>query len=265
MISSAHKVASGRSPRDTYDYVLDIGGVRVVVVRSRVRNANLRVRPDGSVRMSVPLGTTRAQAERVARSHATWIARSSAAALRASQSEAPWLDGRQVYVWGIPRTLRLLRGTTSRPPKATLRDTEVVVQTGSADDDQPTPDQLRDLVLDLMADLVRDEAHRLLPRLESQVGVSAGALSVRLMRTRWGSCTPATRRIRLSSTLASYSPGCLRAVLTHELCHILQANHGPAFWALMDAHCPDWRDCRAELRSRRPLADPRTCGTRQPS
>ena len=33
------------------------------------------------------------------------------------------------------------------------------MQTGSADDDQPTPDQLRDLVLDLMADLVRDEAH----------------------------------------------------------------------------------------------------------
>lgn len=264
MIRSAHTAASGRSPRDAYDYLLDVEGVRVLVVRSRVKNANLRVRPDGSVRMSVPLGTTRAQAERVARSHARWIARSSAAALRAGQSEAPWQDGRQVYVWGTPRTLRVQHAATARSPKATLGEHEVIVQTGPSDESQPTPDQLRDLVLGLMADLVRDEARRLLPQLQAQVGVSASALSVRAMRTRWGSCTPATRRIRLSSTLASYSPRCLRAVLTHELCHILQANHGPAFWALMDAHCPDWRDCRAELRSRRPLADPRTCGTQPP-
>jgi Predicted metal-dependent hydrolase len=31
----------------------------------------------------------------------------------------------------------------------------------------------------------------------------------------------------------------------HELCHLLQANHSPAFWAEVEARFPDWRDERA--------------------
>ena len=72
-------------------------------------------------------------------------------------------------------------------------------------------------------------------------------LLVRPMRTRWGSCTPRTGRIRLSRDLVRASPGCIRYVLLHECCHLLVPNHSAAFYALQTRLLPDWPRWKQEL------------------
>jgi predicted metal-dependent hydrolase len=53
---------------------------------------------------------------------------------------------------------------------------------------------------------------------------------------RFGSCTPATGAIRISDRLAPL-PGWVRDyVLVHELAHLLEANHGPRFWKLVNRY-----------------------------
>lgn len=54
--------------------------------------------------------------------------------------------------------------------------------------------------------------------------------------TRWGSCTPATRSIRISDKLASVPAFVLDYVIVHELSHLDQHGHGPAFNALVDRY-----------------------------
>lgn len=51
-----------------------------------------------------------------------------------------------------------------------------------------------------------------------------------------GSCTPSRGTIRLSHRLASMPPFVLDYVLVHELAHLLEANHGPNFWALVNRY-----------------------------
>lgn len=51
--------------------------------------------------------------------------------------------------------------------------------------------------------------------------------------SRWGSCTPSTRTIRISSVLATYPSWVLDYVIVHELCHLNVPGHGPAFWAMV--------------------------------
>jgi predicted metal-dependent hydrolase len=53
-------------------------------------------------------------------------------------------------------------------------------------------------------------------------------------QSRWGSCTPETRSIRVSSRLAAYPSWVLDYVLVHELAHLLERDHGLAFEALVD-------------------------------
>lgn len=53
---------------------------------------------------------------------------------------------------------------------------------------------------------------------------------------RFGSCTPATGVIRLSDRLATMPPWVRDYVLIHELAHLLEANHGPHFWALVNQY-----------------------------
>lgn len=59
---------------------------------------------------------------------------------------------------------------------------------------------------------------------------------VSTMRTRWASCTPADRTIRLSDRLREMPPWVQDYVLVHELAHLLVAGHGPEFWALVERY-----------------------------
>jgi predicted metal-dependent hydrolase len=55
-------------------------------------------------------------------------------------------------------------------------------------------------------------------------------------RARWGSCTAATGEIRVSRRLADFPPWVLDYILVHELAHLAQPNHSPAFWALVNRY-----------------------------
>ncbi len=68
------------------------------------------------------------------------------------------------------------------------------------------------------------------------LGGAAGPSSVRWvppMRTRWASCTPADRTIRVSERLRDVPSWVLDYVLVHELAHLQVAGHNAAFWALV--------------------------------
>ncbi len=53
---------------------------------------------------------------------------------------------------------------------------------------------------------------------------------------RYGSCTPATGMIRISHRLAAMPGWVQDYVIVHELAHLLEANHGPRFWRLVNRY-----------------------------
>ena len=73
------------------------------------------------------------------------------------------------------------------------------------------------------------------------LGGRARPTSIRWVTTqnsRWGSCTPADGSIRISTRLQGMPAYVIDYVLLHELAHLLAANHGPDFWALIDGYPP---------------------------
>jgi predicted metal-dependent hydrolase len=66
-----------------------------------------------------------------------------------------------------------------------------------------------------------------------------GPTSVRWVtnqRSRWGSCTTTTGEIRLSDRLRPWPRYVIEYVLVHELCHLVVADHSPAFYVLVDRY-----------------------------
>jgi predicted metal-dependent hydrolase len=59
---------------------------------------------------------------------------------------------------------------------------------------------------------------------------------VSTMRSRWASCTPVDRHIRLSTRLREMPTWVLDYVIVHELAHVLVAGHGSDFWALVSRY-----------------------------
>lgn len=55
-------------------------------------------------------------------------------------------------------------------------------------------------------------------------------------RHRWGSCTPADGSIRISDRMVHFPPWVVDYVIVHELAHLVEGGHGPAFWALVNRY-----------------------------
>lgn len=86
----------------------------------------------------------------------------------------------------------------------------------------------------------------LVSKYSAQMGVSPAGISYRASKTRWGSCNPRTRRINFSLYLLLLPDWCAEHIVVHELAHLLEANHGPRFYAIMDRHYPSWRQARKQ-------------------
>ena len=78
-------------------------------------------------------------------------------------------------------------------------------------------------------------------------GVMASSVRwVNNQRSRWASCSPATREIRVSSRLRQCPDWVIDAVLVHELAHLQEADHSPAFYEIANRH-PRQGECELFL------------------
>ena len=83
-----------------------------------------------------------------------------------------------------------------------------------------------------------------LPKL-THLSVVSPKVTIRKMKTRWGSCT-ANGHLLLNPDLIMTPSHCVEYVVAHELCHLVHPNHGDLFRQLLVSLVPDW-----ELRKRR--------------
>lgn len=86
-----------------------------------------------------------------------------------------------------------------------------------------------------------------LARFAPMLGVTFEKVTIRAQRTRWGSCSS---KGNLSfNCLLMLAPEHVRDyVVVHELCHLRQMNHSPAFWLLVEQTMPDYDHCRKWLK-----------------
>jgi len=81
------------------------------------------------------------------------------------------------------------------------------------------------------------------------MGVQPSKISYKATISRWGSCNKKTGAICFSTYLLLLPEWCVEHTVVHELAHLIEANHGPRFHALMDRYFPRWREARKTTRA----------------
>ena len=202
----------------------------IEISRKPVRRLRLTVTQEGAVRCSVPHGVPDMAVRAFINAHAGWITdtlekmrlrREQHYSLRYSDGEKHLLQGRL-----LPLRVEEERGRES----AAFYDDEIVLYCH--------PDnsvQQRKKVLYKGYYLVfKPTLDALVEKWLVLLGVPPLTISVRLMKTEWGSCSPKKHRMTFNVDLARLPADCVEYVVIHEFTHLDHANHSGAFWALCE-------------------------------
>lgn len=229
---------------------LDVNGLLVDVVRKDIKNLHLAVYPpNGRVRVAAPLLVDDEAVRFAVIARLAWIKRQKARyEAQERQTKREYLNGESHYYLGMRYRLNIIEEDAS--PKVIVRNKQYIdlyVRPGS---DTAKREQV-------MIEWYRANLKAMIPPLiekwEPVMGVQVADWGVKLMKTKWGSCTIQARRIWLNLELIKKPPRCLEFIVVHEMVHLLERKHNERFIELMSKFLPQWRRYREEL-NRAPLA-----------
>jgi predicted metal-dependent hydrolase len=222
---------------------LTLGEIEVDVVLRDIKNVHLSVYPpSGRVRVSAPERMSLNAIRVFAISKLGWI-KQQQQKLRAQERETPreYVDRESHYVWGRRYLLKVIEEHSA--PRVELKHSKMVVRVGPGRND--------DVKQAAVARWYREQIKAAIPdltaRWEPRIGMKVERIFVQKMKTKWGSCNPDTRSIRLNTDLAKKPRECLEYIVVHEMVHLLERTHNARFVAMMDRLMPQWRVFREQL------------------
>lgn len=228
---------------------ISVGEIDVEVVRKQIKNLHLGVYPPhGRVRVAAPLTVSDDAVRLAVVMRLGWIKRQRAKfAAQARQSARNYVSGETHFHLGVAYRLRVVRQAGTPTVQIVGDRLTLAVHPGS-------DRNYRERVLQRwQRAALRERAEVLVTSWATAFGLSQPTFGIKRMRTKWGSCNAASRRIWLNLELVKKPPACIDYLVCHEIAHLIEPSHNDRFIALMDRHMPRWRVIKAEL-NREPLS-----------
>jgi predicted metal-dependent hydrolase len=203
----------------------------------RARRYVLRLRPDGSARVTVPRGGSATEARRFAERSKEWFERQLQRLDTRPNRPKEWSVGTEILFRGEP--VKLEAGVNGESDMIRF-GSEIVKAADPAADLRPVIER----------HLWRLAANELPPRVLEYAALHqlpVRRITVRNQRSRWGSCS---RRwtISLNWRLIQTPAFVQDYIFLHELCHLREMNHSVRFWREVRLVCPDYETAERWLK-----------------
>jgi predicted metal-dependent hydrolase len=239
-------------PRGQRELLLQGHRVGYELRRARRRSIGFVVGPDG-LSVAAPRWVGQAEIDAALREKAAWILRKlqeqRERRARIEARRVEWREGGQVPFLGEPVILVLDPRTTGAVlhtdaaalpgvPRLTLH-LGLPQQAGA--------EQIRELVQSWLQRQARRVFEERCQFFAQRLGVRMTRLALSSAATRWGSAS-ADGSIRLNWRLVHFALPVIDYVVTHELAHLREMNHGPAFWEVVRSALPEFEQARGVLR-----------------
>ncbi len=229
---------------------IEVAGLRVQIERKAIKNLHIGVYPpDGRVRVATPPFLDDDAVRLAVIGKLTWIKQKRREfEAQPRQSEREMCGGESHYLWGQRRRLRV--HDTGGPARFEMNSPRFLDAYFRPELSAPARERA---LQEWQRAQLREKAIPLLEKWAETLEVPLPTLTIRRMKTRWGSCHMAAQRVILNLELAKKPLSCLEYVVVHELIHLRVRAHNAAFIALLTRHLPDW-SARRDALNAAPLA-----------
>ena len=230
--------------------IIKVGDYEITTIRKDIKNLHLGVYPpNGRVRIAAPLKSSDEAIRLFAVSKLGWIRKQKAKFINQErQTQREYVSGESHYFFGKRYLLNVV--TIDPKPRIELkRKTHIDMYVKPE-----TPNHRKEKILE---DWYRAELKKELPAIIKKwtkiIGVKPKEVSVKKMKTKWGTCNHQSKRIWINLELAKKPYHCLEYIFVHEMVHLLEKKHSDKFKAYMDKFLPKWRQLKNEL-NKQPLS-----------
>ncbi|MFA5561161.1 MAG: SprT family zinc-dependent metalloprotease [Eubacteriales bacterium] len=242
-----HEKIGRKTMKATYMLKSEGRRISVEVLFKPVKTTRLRVFPDGRVSLTVPTHAPERWVWDVLEQKSAWIARKVALAeqQRTGTAELVRASG-IVVILGTPLRIEL---SHARPKRVWVGngDGKLYLQSPKAEDSAALERQLDAWWKKTAALYFTQLIKQWYPLLGREEQLPAPQISVKKMRTRWGSCNWQKNKINLNYYLFRATPACVEFVILHELAHLRYPKHDKDFYAFLDRQMPDWKTRKTTL------------------
>ncbi len=218
----------------------------------RAKNIAIRINSEGHVRVTVPGRCDFQRAEKFVIEKGRWIVRKKENIRRKTATNLTWEPGAIIEIFN--GRIYIEKGGGNIFESAGRNSVYGIMVPANFDSLDPGHTEL---LYDAIARIGLQEAKLQLPDILSKYAEAYNLpytkLTVRRMKTRWGSCS-SRNNISLNSSLIFLPEALIRYVCLHELVHTVHKNHSQVFWAALTGILPDALNLRKQLRQQSIIA-----------
>lgn len=206
--------------------------MNVVLKRSlRALRTSIRIR-QGNVILTVPASGSLSKAYAFLNSHLNFISKK-----LESYKPQSFDDGAIIKIFG--NEYKIVYSTRPELKNIELNDEQLRLSVTVKDHNE--------VIIKFLSQYLKKEITKIANNVCVGLGVKYSKISIKNMCSKWGSCS-SSGNLSFSLKLIFFNSDIIRYVVVHEVCHLIEMNHGKKFRALVESIYPDWRLARAYLK-----------------
>lgn len=215
-----------------------------------VKNLNLRIKPDGTISVSVNNKISQERINLFLIEHSDFIFNALKKYEEISKNkpeENKFITGEKIKILGIERNLIIEKDSKNN----IFCDKDYFVLTVKNPDDFELKQKIIEKWKKEQAiKLVTEICEAMYPYFKNYVS-EFPQIKFRKMTSRWGSCQPQKNILTFNTLLIEAPVECIEYVVAHEFTHFLEANHSKNFYNKLEKIMPDWKQRRNLLNNKK--------------
>jgi predicted metal-dependent hydrolase len=217
--------------------------MQVQIIKKDVKSINIKVKPNCEVILTAPTNTTKEHIAVVLKKREDWIDKKIAYFQEHRQIiDHQYVSGENFIYLGRNYRLKVIESTQE---SVKLQRGYLFLSVKDKGDFRRKERLIRKWYLEK----AKLHFQKALKKYQPIVGVEIKNVSIREMKTRWGSCNASKSYINLNSNLIKKPTRCIEYVVFHELVHLVHPNHSKQFYDYMTVHMADWKVRKKRLDS----------------
>lgn len=219
-----------------------INNFDIEIKRKQIKNINLKVYPDLSIKASIPENMDINIVKKMIANKENWINN------QLNRYEEQNRITKRSYVSGEDHYLNgkryILRVCDSNTPDIKIENNNIMTMYVRKSSSIENKERLMNY---FYKEKLEEKLNKYIPIWEEKIGVKSNCYSIRKMKNKWGSCNTEKKEINFNLELAKKKDAEIQYVIIHELIHLIERNHNENFRNLMYEFCPKWENYHESL------------------